>query len=180
VLYFTIPPTGCRLSRGIITHTLTPFFTITGIPETKAFLNGCDVKGAFSLQTFAVKAIGVCLVIAAGAPVGLEGPMVHIGAMVASHVVLSMEQFGLLRSNQDRNHLLTHLVTCGVASGISAAFNSPIGGVLFVVEDLAAQVRIGPFTKSLRLFAYTILTLYFCNHRPRAAATAASSKPRTW
>jgi len=122
-----------------ITVNYAPQAASTGIPETKAFLNGCDVKGAFSLQTFAVKAIGVCLVIAAGAPVGLEGPMVHIGAMVASHVVLSMEQFGLLRSNQDRNHLLTHLVTCGVASGISAAFNSPIGGVLFVVEDLAAR-----------------------------------------
>ena len=27
----------------------------------------------------------------------------------------------------------------GVSSGISAAFNSPIGGVLFVVEDLAAR-----------------------------------------
>ena len=110
----------------------------TGIPETKAFLNGCDVKGAFSSQTFAVKAFGVCLVIAAGAPVGLEGPMVHIGAMVASHVVVSMEHFGLLEGG-DRNHLLTQLVTCGAASGISAAFNSPIGGVLFVVEDLAAR-----------------------------------------
>ena len=126
-------------AAAFITVYYAPQAASTGIPETKAFLNGCDVKGAFSLQTFIVKAIGVCLVIAAGAPVGLEGPMVHIGAMVASHVVLSMEQFGLLKNPGDRNHLLTHLVTCGVASGISAAFNSPIGGVLFVVEDLAAR-----------------------------------------
>ncbi len=123
---------------AFITVYYAPQAASTGIPETKAFLNGCDVKGAFSLQTFVVKAFGVCLVIAAGAPVGLEGPMVHIGAMVASHVVLSMEHFGVL-SGGDVKHLLTHLVTCGVASGISAAFNSPIGGVLFVVEDLAAR-----------------------------------------
>ena len=123
---------------AFITVYYAPQAASTGIPETKAFLNGCDVKGAFSLQTFVVKAFGVCLVIAAGAPVGLEGPMVHIGAMVASHVVLSMEHFGVLRGG-DVKHLLTHLVTCGVASGISAAFNSPIGGVLFVVEDLAAR-----------------------------------------
>ena len=123
---------------AFITVYYAPQAASTGIPETKAFLNGCDVKGAFSLQTFVVKAFGVCLVIAAGAPVGLEGPMVHIGAMVASHVVLSMEHFGLLNGG-DVKHLLTHLVTCGVASGISAAFNSPIGGVLFVVEDLAAR-----------------------------------------
>ena len=69
----------------------------TGIPETKAFLNGCDVRGAFSLQTFCVKSIGVCMVIAAGAPVGLEGPMIHIGAMVASYVTLALEHVGLLR-----------------------------------------------------------------------------------
>ena len=123
---------------AFITVYYAPQAASTGIPETKAFLNGCDVKGAFSLQTFVVKAFGVCLVIAAGAPVGLEGPMVHIGAMVASHVVLSMENVGVLRGG-DVKHLLTHLVTCGVASGISAAFNSPIGGVLFVVEDLAAR-----------------------------------------
>ena len=110
----------------------------TGIPETKAFLNGCDVRGAFSLQTFCVKSIGVCMVIAAGAPVGLEGPMIHIGAMVASYVTLALEHVGLLRGSS-RSHLLTHLVTCGVSSGISAAFNSPIGGVLFVLEDLAAR-----------------------------------------
>ena len=134
------------VSFSLVFCTIAAFITVyyapqaasTGIPETKAFLNGCDVKGAFSLQTFVVKAFGVCLVIAAGAPVGLEGPMVHIGAMVASHVVLSMEHFGLLNGG-DVKHLLTHLVTCGVASGISAAFNSPIGGVLFVVEDLAAR-----------------------------------------
>ena len=134
------------VSFSLVFCTIAAFITVyyapqaasTGIPETKAFLNGCDVKGAFSLQTFVVKAFGVCLVIAAGAPVGLEGPMVHIGAMVASHVVLSVEHFGVLNGG-DVKHLLTHLVTCGVASGISAAFNSPIGGVLFVVEDLAAR-----------------------------------------
>ena len=80
----------------------------TGIPETKAFLNGCDVRGAFSLQTFCVKSIGVCMVIAAGAPVGLEGPMIHIGAMVASYVTLALEHVGLL-TGSSRSHLLTHL-----------------------------------------------------------------------
>ena len=121
-----------------ITVYYAPQAAATGIPETKAFLNGCDVRGAFSLQTFCVKSIGVCMVIAAGAPVGLEGPMIHIGAMVASYVTLALEHVGLLRGSS-RSHLLTHLVTCGVSSGISAAFNSPIGGVLFVLEDLAAR-----------------------------------------
>ena len=131
---------------SVLFTTMAAFITVyygpqaasTGIPETKAFLNGCDIRGAFSLQTFCVKATGICMVIAAGAPAGLEGPMVHIGAMVASYVVQVLEHLGLLRGS-NRSHLLTHLVTCGVASGISAAFNSPIGGVLFVVEDLTAR-----------------------------------------
>jgi hypothetical protein len=68
-------------AAAAITVYYAPQAASTGIPETKAFLHGCDVRGVFSLQTFVVKATGVCLVIAAGAPVGLEGPMVHIGAM---------------------------------------------------------------------------------------------------
>lgn len=136
-VWITLSIIFCSLA-AFITVYYAPQAASTGIPETKAFLNGCDIKGAFSLQTFVVKVTGVCMVIASGAPAGVEGPMVHIGAMVASYVVQTMEHVGILRGC-DRSTLLTHLVTCGVASGISAAFNSPIGGVLFVVEDLAAR-----------------------------------------
>ena len=134
-VWITLSIIFCSLA-AFITVYYAPQAASTGIPETKAFLNGCDIGR--SLQTFCVKATGICMVTAAGAPAGLEGPMVHIGAMVASYVVQALEHLGLLRGS-NRSHLLTHLVTCGVASGISAAFNSPIGGVLFVVEDLTAR-----------------------------------------
>jgi CIC family chloride channel protein len=60
-----------------------------------------------------------------GASAGREGPVVHLGATIASTL---SDAFRLTPAS----HRI--LLACGVASAISASFNAPIAGVLFAHE----------------------------------------------
>lgn len=52
----------------------------------KCFLNGFNIPRLVRFQTLVCKAIGIVFAVSAGLPVGKEGPMVHIGAVVAAGV----------------------------------------------------------------------------------------------
>jgi chloride channel protein, CIC family len=69
------------------------------------------------------------LVLAFGGSVGPEGPMVQLGALIGSQVG---QRFGIAR------HLET-MVRAGAAAGIAAAFRSPAGGVMLVLEIFGAR-----------------------------------------
>lgn len=77
------------------------------------------------------------LTVGLGGSAGLESPIVITGAAFGSNYA---QQFKL--SYKDR----TLLIGCGVAAGISAAFNAPIAGVLFAIEVLLVGVSISAFT----------------------------------
>jgi H+/Cl- antiporter ClcA len=66
-----------------LTHTHTPPSS-SGIPETKAFLNGIRIPNMQSLRTLAAKIFGTIFAVAAGLPLGKYGPMIHIGSIVAA------------------------------------------------------------------------------------------------
>ncbi len=60
-----------------------------------------------------------------GASAGREGPIVHLGAALAS---AAAARFGLSPS------LSLTILGCGVAAGVAASFNAPIAGVFFALE----------------------------------------------
>ena len=111
----------------------------SGLPELKAFLNGCHTPKILQPSTLVAKAIGTTLVVASGLPIGREGPMVHIGAALAvclssvrcpqSHLLFEMR----LPSAQ-RNW-----VGVGAAAGVAAAFNAPLGGILYSFEEVCSH-----------------------------------------
>ena len=55
----------------------------SGIPLVKAYLNGNNKPGVLYFRTLVAKVLGISLCVAAGLPVGREGPMVHAGAIAA-------------------------------------------------------------------------------------------------
>jgi chloride channel protein, CIC family len=70
------------------------------------------------------------LVLAFGGSVGPEGPMVQMGALVGS---LVGQRVGVATRH------LQIIVRAGAAAGIAAAFRSPAGGVMLIVEIFGAR-----------------------------------------
>jgi len=75
--------------------------------------------------------------IGSGGSAGAEGPIVQIGAAIASGVG---RIFGLARQH------MPLLTGCGCAAGISAIFNAPFGGVLFTLEVILQDFSIRTLT----------------------------------
>ena len=117
---------------------------IAGIPEVKCFLNGIAIPRIVRLKTLFCKVFGVTFSVAAGLPVGKEGPMVHSGAVVASSVSqgktsvfgydTSFTKIDDFRNDREKRDF----VACGAAAGVCSAFSAPIGGVLFALEEGAS------------------------------------------
>ncbi|KAI6660374.1 Chloride transport protein [Oopsacas minuta] len=123
-----------------------PLAAGSGIPEIKCYLNGIKVPHVVRLRTLIIKATGVLFSVAGGLLVGKEGPMIHSGAIIGAGVP-QFRTFAVPRSLRERklfNFPLTmfrndkdkrDFVSCGAAAGVAAAFGSPIGGVLFALEE---------------------------------------------
>mmetsp|Transcript_32739 Transcript_32739/g.48504 ORF Transcript_32739/g.48504 Transcript_32739/m.48504 type:complete len:878 (-) Transcript_32739:106-2739(-) len=116
----------------------------SGIPEIKCFLNGIDLPRIVRIKTLVCKVVGVTFSVAAGLPVGKEGPMVHSGAVVAAGISqgktkfwgvdTSFSKFSDFRNDREKRDF----VACGAAAGVTSAFGAPIGGVLFSLEEGAS------------------------------------------
>ncbi len=87
-----------------------------------------------------VKSLASAISIASGGSVGREGPIVQIGAAIASTVgqVLRLSPIQLKT-----------LVGCGVSAGIGATFNAPMAGTLFALELIVADFGLTAFTPIL-------------------------------
>ena len=93
-------------------------------------------QGELPFTNLAVQFWGTITALISGFSVGREGPAVHIGAGTAS-------QFGQWFNMP--HHRLRVLVGCGVASAISASFNTPIAGVIFAMEVVLVEYSIKSF-----------------------------------
>ncbi|KAK9853352.1 hypothetical protein WJX84_009701 [Apatococcus fuscideae] len=114
-----------------------------GVAEVMAYLNGCQLPKVFNVRTLLVKFVSCAAAVGSGLPVGPEGPMIHIGAMVGAALSqghsttlnFSTSFFQRFRNPRDKRDF----VTAGTAVGVATAFGAPIGGLLFAFEELAAS-----------------------------------------
>eukprot|EP00981_Chlorochromonas_danica_P015383 scaffold11846_cov149-Ochromonas_danica.AAC.14 len=116
----------------------------SGIPEVKAFLNGINISSIITVPILMHKVIGMCFSVAAGLPLGKEGPMIHAGSIIGALVSQgNTVSFGFDTSwniFQDLRNDYTKrdYVTFGAAGGVASAFRAPIGGILFALEEGAS------------------------------------------
>eukprot|EP00667_Euglena_gracilis_P003881 EG_transcript_3893 len=105
----------------------------SGMPEALAALNGVDQPGVFNARTLIVKVVSLILAICSGLPIGLQGPIIHIGAQVG-HLLSSSPRLWAFADVRRR----ANFISAGVATAVAAAFGAPIGGLLMVVEAVAS------------------------------------------
>ena len=106
-----------------------PMCTGSGIPQIKGIL-----QGDMSMRWFSVlwsKIIGGVLAIGAGMSLGREGPSVQIGACVGQ---------GLSQTSHRTRFESRILMTAGAGAGLAAAFNAPLAGVIFGLEEMQKTI----------------------------------------
>ncbi|GAB1320726.1 chloride channel [Madurella fahalii] len=103
----------------------------SGIPEIKTVLGGFIIRRFFGIWTLITKSLGLILAVASGMWLGKEGPLVHVACCCAN---LFTKLFPSINNNEARKR---EVLSAAAASGISVAFGSPIGGVLFSLEQLS-------------------------------------------
>ncbi len=96
-----------------------------GIPQVEAVLG--SEGGLNWWRVLPVKFLGGTLTLSSGLSLGPEGPAVQLGAAAGQAV-----SQGMRRSKAEE----LHLIACGAGAGLAAAFNAPLAGVVFVVEEL--------------------------------------------
>lgn len=127
--------TLCGLCYCVFSACLVRYFAPTargsGIPEVKTILGGFCMSDVLSGRTLLIKIIGLCFVVASGMSLGKEGPLVHVACCWASLCALMHERY---MENEGKKR---ELLSAAASAGVSVAFGSPLGGVLFSLEEVS-------------------------------------------
>ncbi len=128
-------PTIGGLIIGPLVHFLFPGSRGHGVPEVMSAvaLHG----GKMNMRDGIGKMIACSLSIGSGGSVGREGPVVHLGATLASWFGHNL--------HMSTRHMRT-MVGCGAAAGVAASFNAPIAGVMFALEVILADYGLATFS----------------------------------
>jgi CIC family chloride channel protein len=118
---------ACALAAWLVRR-FAPHATGSGIPHVELVLRG-EVPTA-PLVLLPVKFVGGLLAIGSGLALGREGPSVQMGATIA-HLFAHLWR----RSWVDCRVLMA----AGAGAGLATAFNAPIAGAVFVLEELVQR-----------------------------------------
>jgi chloride channel protein, CIC family len=118
---------GAALARFLVVR-FAPTAEGSGVQRVEAVFSG-EVKPA-SHGIVLVKFFGGLLAMGSGLALGREGPTVQMGASLSSLISRL-----LLKDDYDRKVV----EAAGAGAGLAVAFNAPIGGSIFVFEELTSS-----------------------------------------
>ncbi|KAJ9079919.1 glycerol ethanol, ferric requiring protein [Entomophthora muscae] len=90
----------------------------SGIPQIKTILGGFILPDFLGKSTLLIKTISLILAVSSGLSLGKEGPSVHLACCIGA--------------GKNRE-----ILSAASAAGVAVAFGSPIGGVLYSLEELS-------------------------------------------
>ncbi|HLP18580.1 MAG TPA: chloride channel protein [Bacteroidota bacterium] len=133
LLFFVTP--ACFVISWMIVHKYAPFARGSGIPQVSAALelpttDQEKISRLMGLRVIVVKIISTIILIFGGGAIGREGPTIQIAGSIFRTVGKYLPN--RLPKNSEQLMILT-----GSAAGLAAAFNTPLGGIVFAIEELS-------------------------------------------
>lgn len=101
-----------------------PMISGSGIPQVEGILTRNLKQNWFKVLIY--KFMGGLICLGAGLSLGREGPSVQMGACIGE---------GISEKSNKLENEKKYLITSGASAGLSAAFNAPISGVMFSLEE---------------------------------------------
>ncbi|MEZ4814105.1 MAG: chloride channel protein [Bdellovibrionota bacterium] len=187
VLYFFL---SCAffVSAWLLIHFVAPKARGSGIPQVMAAVEeGASSKSKYlGLRISIVKTLSSVLCVLGGGAIGREGPTLQVSASIFHFLGNKLDKYFHFRIKPEV------WIIAGASAGLSAAFNTPLGGLVYAIEELsrshlnnlktplisavivsglAAQVLSGPYLyiglpalASIKIgtYVYIVLTSFVC------------------
>lgn len=163
-LLFVLTPI-CFTGSWWLVKRFSPFARGSGIPQVMAAIelstakNNLLIDKLLSIKVILIKIISSLLMVFGGGAIGREGPTIQISATIFRKINSLLPEWWPKIAKKN-------MIMTGAAAGLAAAFNTPLGGIVFAIEELTkthisffktalfsaviiagltAQVTIGPY-----------------------------------
>ncbi|WP_426478791.1 chloride channel protein [Chryseobacterium sp. CBSDS_008] len=134
-MIFIIAPIGFVLSWWLVKE-FAPNAKGSGIPQVMAAVELANpkehrkIRSLLSLKIIFFKILSSVVLVIGGGAVGREGPTIQIAGSVFRKVNEYLPEWWPKISKKN-------MIMTGAAAGLAAAFNTPLGGIVFAVEELS-------------------------------------------
>jgi H+/Cl- antiporter ClcA len=134
-MIFIIAPIGFVLSWWLVKE-FAPNAKGSGIPQVMAAVELANpkehrkIRSLLSIKIIVFKIISSVILVIGGGAVGREGPTIQIAGSIFRKVNEYLPDWWPKISKKN-------MIMTGAAAGLAAAFNTPLGGIVFAVEELS-------------------------------------------
>lgn len=134
-MIFIIAPIGFVISWWLVKE-FAPNAKGSGIPQVMAAVELANpkehkyIRSFLSLKIIVFKILSSVILVIGGGAVGREGPTIQIAGSVFRKVNEYLPDWWPKISKKN-------MIMTGAAAGLAAAFNTPLGGIVFAVEELS-------------------------------------------
>lgn len=147
----------------------------SGIPQAIAAISAQGKSRLLSMRIAVGKILLTLLGLLAGGSIGREGPSVHIGASIM-HSLGRYARF-------PPHYMERGLILAGGAAGVAAAFNTPLAGIMFAIEEMSKSFESrtnGIVITAVVIAGVTAVAILGPYHYFGTASSGVDIGPETW
>ncbi len=133
MLFFISPL--CFITAWWLVHRFSPYARGSGIPQVMAAIQVSSPKTndivdkLLGVRIICIKVLSSLVMAVGGGAIGREGPTIQIAASIYKIVYQVLPKWWPKIAKKN-------MMVTGAAAGLAAAFNTPLGGIVFAIEEL--------------------------------------------